>query len=240
MQIEEVMSQLEDYRYQLQQANTNYLKKEEQIRIENNKLLERLEDAERRNEELSQTVLEVSKPLMFQIESLQSTYNKKVASFEDIEKKLSLSIQDLQNRLHASKESEKISKEDNVILRNTVSNLESSLNNAMHEKEMLSLDFEQQKTQHEMELQDLKRKLDALDQKLCTSNQQIQTLIKDNEFLQQKLNVEIEKKKSITNSDSEITAMPTMNAGNESPTASLGRVSISESLSSSFWPGVSL
>lgn len=53
--------------------------------MENNELLRRLEDAERRSEELAQATVEVNKPLVRQLEALQATYNKKVTNFEQIE-----------------------------------------------------------------------------------------------------------------------------------------------------------
>lgn len=76
------MNQLDDLRLKLREADHEFLRKEQILRTENSDLLHRLEDAERRNEELSQSVLEVSKPLVKQLEALQSTYNKKIASFE--------------------------------------------------------------------------------------------------------------------------------------------------------------
>lgn len=60
--------------------------------MENNELLRRLEDAERRNEELAQASMEVSKPLVRQLEALQATYNMKVASFEQTEQTLLIKI----------------------------------------------------------------------------------------------------------------------------------------------------
>lgn len=76
------MTQLDDLRLKLREADHEFLRKEQLLRAENSDLLHRLEDAERRNEELSQSVLEVSKPLVKQLEALQSTHNKKIANFE--------------------------------------------------------------------------------------------------------------------------------------------------------------
>lgn len=54
--------------------------------------MKRLEEAEARNEELSQSVLEISKPLVRQLESLQATSNLKAATFEKIEEELTAKI----------------------------------------------------------------------------------------------------------------------------------------------------
>lgn len=68
------------------QADEDYLKREQLLRSENKALLLRLEDAERRNEELTQSVMEVSRPLVRQLESLQAAHNIKAVNFEQAEK----------------------------------------------------------------------------------------------------------------------------------------------------------
>lgn len=76
----------------MRQSDQDMLKKEQNIRAENNELVRRVEDAERRNEELSQSLLEVSKPLVQQIDSLQASHNKKVTNLEKVEQTLSLKL----------------------------------------------------------------------------------------------------------------------------------------------------
>lgn len=79
-------------RFKLRQADQEYLKKEQNLRGENNDLLRRLEEAERRNEELAHSVMEATKPLVRQLESLQATHNMKLAAFEKAEQSLMLKI----------------------------------------------------------------------------------------------------------------------------------------------------
>lgn len=87
-----MLGQLENLRQKLRQAEEEVVKKELKFREENNQLLRRLEEAEMRSEELSQSVLEVSKPLVRQLESLQATHSMKVATFEKIEEDLTMKI----------------------------------------------------------------------------------------------------------------------------------------------------
>lgn len=68
------------------------MKTTQRHREEKNVLLKRLEEAEARNEELSQSVLEVSKPLVRQLESLQATHSLKIATFEKLEEDLTVKI----------------------------------------------------------------------------------------------------------------------------------------------------
>lgn len=76
----------------MQQSREEYIKKEEKLRRENNELLTRLEEVEARNEELSRSILEMSKPLIRQLESLQATHSMKIAAFEKMEEELNLKI----------------------------------------------------------------------------------------------------------------------------------------------------
>lgn len=76
----------------MQQSGEEYIKKEQKLRQENNELLTRLEEVEARNEELSQSILEMSKPLIRQLDSLQATHSMKIAAFEKMEEELSLKI----------------------------------------------------------------------------------------------------------------------------------------------------
>lgn len=80
---------MDDLRTKLCQTDQDMLKKEQNLRVENSELVRRLEEAESRNEELSQSILEVSKPLVQQLDSLQASHNKKVSSLEKIEQSLS-------------------------------------------------------------------------------------------------------------------------------------------------------
>ena len=88
----QIISELEELRSKMRQLDLDYAKKEQFLRKENNELLRRLEDAEARNEELSQSILEVSKPLVRQLESLQATHTIKISNFEKIEQELTLKI----------------------------------------------------------------------------------------------------------------------------------------------------
>lgn len=86
------MNQLENFRQKLREAEEEVVKTEHRFREENNVLLKRLEEAEARNEELSQSLLEVSKPLVRQLESLQATHSLKIAAFEKLEDNLTVKI----------------------------------------------------------------------------------------------------------------------------------------------------
>lgn len=62
------------------------------MRLENTELLRRLEGAEARNEELTQSVSQATKPLVRQLEALQATYSMKSNAWEKQEQTLLLKL----------------------------------------------------------------------------------------------------------------------------------------------------
>lgn len=93
---------MENLRQKLRDFEDEIVKTEQRSREENSLLLKRLEEAEARNEELSQSSLEVSKPLVRQLESLQATYNIKLSGFEKVEEDLTMKLSKCITKSHAS------------------------------------------------------------------------------------------------------------------------------------------
>ncbi|KAH1010663.1 TATA element modulatory factor isoform X1 [Dendroctonus ponderosae] len=248
-QNEEVINQLDDLRYQLSKAEEEYVKREQRLKQENSELLRRLEEIENRNDELSQSVLEVSKPLVRQIESLQSTHSLKVASFEKVEQELTVKISDLQTKLQASGSLERTAREECINIRSKLADIEGQLSTARHEAEMSKMQLEQLKTERQISEQDLQSKIDSLSETIKKQSEIIQDKEKEIHNLQQQLTMEkfsaeIDGKQQTTShaslenvkTDHTTTVdRNSPNGGSNSPTLSLGKVSVSESLSSSFW-----
>lgn len=248
-QNEEIINQLEDLRSKMRDAEQVYLKKEQGLRAENMDLLRRLDEAESRNEELTQSVLEVSKPLVRQLETLQATHNMKLASFEKIEQGFVIKINELQNKLHGSNESEKSIKDECVMLKSKLTALDNQITTYMHENEMIKMQLEQQKTDKMVQEQDANREVDNLKQKIKSEQEIIDKLQQEIELLQQTLISErsaneSERKRNMVlqeqirdRNDSLANFTRTSpNPGTVSPALSIGRVSLSESLNSSLWP----
>ena len=63
-------------------------RREECLRQEKQDLLDRLEESDKRNDELTQSVAAATKPLLRQIENLQSSYSAQSMSWERVEKNL--------------------------------------------------------------------------------------------------------------------------------------------------------
>ncbi|CAH1099135.1 unnamed protein product [Psylliodes chrysocephalus] len=242
----ELLDQLEDLRQRLRQYEDENIKNEEKFREDKHKLIRKLEEAEARNEELSQSVLEVSKPLIRQLESLQATHSMKLASFEKIEEELTLKITELQTKLQTSSSSERITKDECIQLRSKFSELESQLSSARHKMEILEMELNQRQTEKIISEQELNNKIDNLNDTIKNFKETISEKEKEISNLQQQLSLEravneSEKRQNVSQeqpnllTENNSTDLRTSQAGSDSPTLSLGKVSISDSTAGSFW-----
>ncbi|XP_018578228.1 TATA element modulatory factor-like isoform X3 [Anoplophora glabripennis] len=248
-QNEEICNQLEDLRYKLQQSAEEYVKKEQKLRQENNELLTRLEEIETRNEELSQSILEMSKPLIRQLESLQATHSMKIAAFEKLEEELTLKIRELTMKLQTSNSAERMAKEECTTMKSQLAEVEAQLGSSNHKFHLLQMQLEQQKTERQLSERELTGRINKLNE---INNQNKELISKQEEqitTLQQELllvkssNIEArhqpqigiiqnQEKSEGHNSNVDLTAA---RSNSNSPTLSLGKISNSESMGSSFW-----
>ncbi|XP_057672471.1 TATA element modulatory factor-like [Diorhabda carinulata] len=238
----ELVDQLEDLRQTLRRYEEDNVKNEEKFREDKNKLMRKLEEAEARNEELSQSVSEVSKPLIRQLESLQATHSLKLASFEKIEEELTLKITELQTKLQTATNNERIIKDDCIQLRSKFSDMESELNSLRHKLELSQMELQQQKTERFVNEQELNNRIEKLNISLKKCKETISE--KENELcnLQQQFNAEraafeLEKRQIMSQErlPTENQVNRSSNGGSNSPTLSLGKVSVSDSMTGSFW-----
>lgn len=115
----------------------SWYRREEFFKHENNELLKRLEAAEARSEELSESVSVATKPLLRQIEQLQANLLHKSNSFMKQEKVLSEKNIELQSKVENLIEMDRLLRDENVNLKSKESHLESKLN--VKEKERSKL-----------------------------------------------------------------------------------------------------
>lgn len=115
----------------------SWYRREEFFKHENNELLKRLEAAEARSEELSESVSVATKPLLRQIEQLQANLLHKSNSFMKQEKVLSEKNIELQSKVENLIEMDRLLREENINLKSKESHLESKLN--VKEKERSKL-----------------------------------------------------------------------------------------------------
>lgn len=99
----------------------------ETLKRENNELLKRFEAAEARSEELSESVTLATKPLLRQLEQLQTSFALKTSNFAKQEKLMAEIIEELQTKLESLVATDRSLIEENVSLRSKVSTLESQI-----------------------------------------------------------------------------------------------------------------
>ena len=80
--------QIEDMQLTIGRMEKEHQRREECLRQENQDLLYKLENSDKRNEDLTQSVAAATKPLLRQIENLQSSYRAQSMSWEKLEKNL--------------------------------------------------------------------------------------------------------------------------------------------------------
>ncbi|XP_044736036.1 TATA element modulatory factor [Chrysoperla carnea] len=254
-QNEEILNQLEDLRDKLRQTEQEYSRKEAALRDENNELLRRLENSEARNEELAESISQATKPLIRQLDSLQSTYSFKQNSWEKQEQELLDKLNEAQTSLVTLTENERQARQDCLNLRSRVSTLETNYNTALRQNDELISQIEELKTRRAIAENELQKQKEKYENELLKANEEIQRLSSEILALNQQLDnekqiLETEKMRIIELQDQlqqrhepfseqhSLTpqAQQTLVRRDSSPTLSLGRISLSESLGSIVWP----
>ncbi|XP_078033782.1 TATA element modulatory factor isoform X2 [Augochlora pura] len=123
----QLLAQIEELTLRLRESKEMHAKKEEFLKYENNELLKRLETAEARSEELSESVSMATKPLVRQLEQLHTNLSQKCNNFMKQEKALSEKNIELQTKVEQLVETNHYLKEESVNLNSKLSQLESKL-----------------------------------------------------------------------------------------------------------------
>ncbi|XP_050448755.1 TATA element modulatory factor [Cataglyphis hispanica] len=232
----QLFAQLEDLKLKYRQAEEAHVKREEFLKHENNELLKRLEAAEARSEELSESVSVATKPLLRQLEQLQANLLHKSNSFMKQEKIMSEKNIELQSKIENLMEMDRLLREENINLKSKESQLESKLNLKEKEKAKLQEAYDKLKEEigrlseqnkqyqdkikileqtHSDYVQELKREINALENKLAVEKAATEAeRRRNNALLEQQQNTDEESRYS--------------------PTLSIGQESISSA--NSAWP----
>ncbi|CAL7941476.1 unnamed protein product [Xylocopa violacea] len=184
----QLLAQMEELKIKLRESEETHVKKEEFLKHENSELLKRLEAAEARSEELSESVSMATKPLLRQLEQLQANLLHKSNNFMKQEKLLSEKNIELQTKIENLLETDRYLKEENVNLKSKISQLEAKLTAKENERTRLQELYDELAVQkeklaeqnarqrqtietleqsHSSEVMELKREIVALENKLA-------------------------------------------------------------------------
>nr|XP_045617076.1 TATA element modulatory factor-like isoform X3 [Procambarus clarkii] len=248
---EALMAQLLELQDALSRTETQANRKERQLRSDISELQQRVSEAETRAEELSGAVSAATRPLLRQMENLQSTHTSQQASWEALESTLTRRLNDAQIAVATSSEKERSAREQYSELAANTSMLQTQMANlqAVNSKlssqldittaklESLSTSRAKEATQIEAlkasfaeEIAEVKRERDSLEQQLEIEKTAVAAEKKKTLALQDQLK-DRERKLLQLASDGPESHNSTPRS---SPTPSLSRLSVSGSLSESF------
>lgn len=191
--------------------------------------------------------------MLRQLESLQATSSAQQSSWEKQERNLSDALSEVQGRVSSLTEQEKVSREQCIALSSTVSALESRLAAATKEAAQYKTEVELQQARCNQLQQAKEKELSGAESLRQSMTEQLVELRREVTALEHQLAVEraateAEKRRTMllqdqlrereTGTDRERhgTHGSPPTSPRSSPTLSFGRVSLSESLSSSAWP----
>ncbi|KAK3092062.1 hypothetical protein FSP39_024833 [Pinctada imbricata] len=187
---EALVMQIEDLRLTLSRMEKEHNRREDMLRQEISDLQRHLQEDEARNQDLTQSVTSATRPLLRQIENLQSTYAAQSQSWEKVEKNLSDRLVDAQAQLATAVEKERSATEAVMELRSKVTSLETQISCLKQDKTQLTAELDLLKTKLEV-LEDAKNsdiaQLETAKQELTKGLAEIK---KEKVFLETQLDME--------------------------------------------------
>ncbi|KAK3586049.1 hypothetical protein CHS0354_033172 [Potamilus streckersoni] len=181
---ESLIMQIEDLRMSIARTEKEHSRREDMLRQEITDLQHHLQEDEARNQELTQSVTFATRPLLRQIENLQSTYSAQSSTWERVEKNLTDRLSEAQNQLAVATEKERSMTEQVLDIKSRVTALESQNSLLRQEKSRLTVDLEMAKSRIEV-LEDTKNK------EIAQSQSSKQQLLQDlNEVKREKVFLE--------------------------------------------------
>uniref|UniRef100_A0A5F9CQ32 TATA element modulatory factor 1 n=1 Tax=Oryctolagus cuniculus TaxID=9986 RepID=A0A5F9CQ32_RABIT len=196
------LKQVGDLRLALQRAEQAAARKEDYLRHEISELQQRLQEAENRNQELSQSVSSTTRPLLRQIENLQATLGSQTSSWEKLEKNLSDRLGESQTLLAAAVERERAAAEELLANKTQMSSMESQNSLLRQENSRFQAQLESEKNKlrkledennrYQVELENLKDEY----VRTLEETRKEKTLL-SSQLEMEKMKVEQERKKAI-------------------------------------------
>ncbi|KAI8512298.1 TATA element modulatory factor 1 [Branchiostoma belcheri] len=193
---------VEDLRLSLQRAETQQSRQEDLLRQEISDMQQRLQQADARNQELSQSVTAATRPLLRQIENLQSNFSAQTATWEKVEKNLTERLAESQSQLAEASEKERMATETMMETRARLTSLESKCALLRQEKSRLLAEIEMERAKVN-NMEDARHReqaqLEAL-QKTSEKQKEDWTkekLLLENQLEMERLRVDTEKKKTV-------------------------------------------
>lgn len=182
--------QIADLRAGMSRAEQQASWREDQLRQELAALQSRLQEAESRNEDLSSSVSQATKPLLRQLENLQSVHSAQVANWEKVEGSLTERLNSAQIHLNEAQEKERAATEKQTTLQSKVSSLEAQIKLLRTEKTKLSAELEAERAELAAAEDGMEKITVKLESLKSTSSSTIDQLKEEKEAAEQLLELE--------------------------------------------------
>ncbi|XP_069973361.1 TATA element modulatory factor isoform X5 [Penaeus vannamei] len=248
---EALMAQVLELQDTLSRAESQANRKERQLRADITELQQRVSEAESRAEELSGAVSAATRPLLRQMENLQSTHATQQSTWENLEATLTRRLNEAQTTAASSLEKERAARDqcsemgakaaalqtqvanlqaENTKLSSELEILTSKMNSLAETRSKESTQILALKTSFADEIREVKRERDSLEQQLEIEKTALTAEKKKTSALQEQVKERDRKLIQATSGAGEShTSTP-----RSSPTPSLSRLSMTGSLNESF------
>ena len=147
LEIDKLLRQIDELRETLLAHERTEARNEERMRREREDLLNKLAESEARHEELSGSLSSSTRPLLRQIESLQSSLSEAQSNSDRVEKSLSDRLQQATVQLAAAQERERNAAEQYRQLSSKTATLEAKISSTTQIKTKLETQLEEQSKQ---------------------------------------------------------------------------------------------
>ncbi|XP_038063639.1 TATA element modulatory factor-like [Patiria miniata] len=187
---ESLLLQVSDLQMSMSRQEQHQARKEGHLRQEISDLQMRLQEAEARNQELSQSVSAATRPLLRQIENLNTTFNAQSGNWEQVERSLTERLAESQAQLASSTEKERNATECALIAESKLSSLESQLALLRQDKSRLQAGLEMERAKLETLEEGKEREMVHTEAQISTYTKALEEAQREKAHLEKQLAVE--------------------------------------------------
>jgi chromosome segregation ATPase len=187
---ESLILEINELKRALNRAEQQVNWREEQLRSEISDLHKRLQESESRNQDLSNTISDATRPLLRQIEHLQSAHSSQASNWEKIEANLTQRLVESQTHKNEAIERERVAMEKEMVLQSKVKSLDNQVQSLRQERAQLGAALELEKTKLQSLDENYQRDMARHDSMRETLHLQVEELKKEKEVVEHQLEYE--------------------------------------------------
>ncbi|CAI8053206.1 TATA element modulatory factor [Geodia barretti] len=164
--------------------------REERMKQEVSDVQQRLQEAEMRNQELTTTISQTTKPFLRQIETLRSAHSAQTANWEKVEADMTHRLVEAQTQLSAAVEKERSATEKALTLQSRITHLERQTASQRQEISRLAASLELERAKAETLEESQQRESAKMEAMRSSMQQSVEELRREKEMLERQLEYE--------------------------------------------------